>query len=128
MYPENLRYTKEHEWAKLEGSLIRVGITDFAQESLGDIVYVDLPAVGSAVTAGQPMGEVESTKSVSDLYAPISGTVQERNGSLEDTPELINQEPYGQGWMVIIEPQRPEDLDALLDAPGYERLLDSTGI
>jgi glycine cleavage system H protein len=121
-YPDDLRYSKEHEWARTEDDgRIRVGITDFAQDALGDVVYVDLPEPGTQVTAGQAFGEVESTKSVSDVYAPISGTIVERNGALEDTPELVNQQPYGEGWLVAIEAADPSELDALLDGAAYRK-------
>ena len=119
-FPDDLRYSKEHEWARTESDgRIRVGITDFAQDALGDVVYVDLPEPGTKVTAGQPLGEVESTKSVSDVYAPVSGTVVERNGALEGTPELVNQQPYGDGWLVAIEASDPAELDRLLDGRAY---------
>jgi glycine cleavage system H protein len=119
-HPDDLRYSKEHEWARTEDDgRIRVGITDFAQDALGDVVYVDLPEPGTQVTAGQAFGEVESTKSVSDVYAPVSGTVVERNGALEDTPELVNQQPYGDGWLVAIEAADPAELENLLDASTY---------
>ena len=119
-YPDDLRYTKEHEWVRDEGDgRVRVGITDYAQDALGDVVYVDVPETGTEVTAGQPFGEVESTKSVSDVYAPVSGTVIERNGALEERPELVNEDPYGDGWMVAIEVADPGQLGALLDAKAY---------
>lgn len=119
-YPDELRYSKEHEWARTEqDGRVRVGITDFAQDALGDVVYVDLPEPGTEVSAGQAFGEVESTKSVSDVYAPISGTVVERNGALDEKPELVNQQPYGDGWLVAIEAADPAELEQLLDAPGY---------
>jgi glycine cleavage system H protein len=118
-FPEDLRYSKEHEWARVEGGRVRVGITDFAQDALGDVVYVDLPATGTEVTAGKAFGEVESTKSVSDVFAPASGTVVERNGALEDRPELVNEEPYGDGWLIAIEMSDPAELDRLLDSGGY---------
>jgi glycine cleavage system H protein len=118
--PEELRYSKEHEWARAEpDGRVRVGITDFAQDALGDVVYVDLPEPGTQVTAGQAFGEVESTKSVSDVYAPVSGTVVERNGALEEKPELVNQQPYGDGWLVAIEATDPSQLDVLLDGDAY---------
>jgi len=102
--PEDLKYTAEHEWVRAtESHTLRVGITDYAQSALGDIVYVSLPGVGTAVTAGQPMGEVESTKSVSDVFAPVAGTVLTRNDALESQPELLNSDPYGEGWIVEIE-------------------------
>lgn len=126
MYPENLRYTKEHEWAQLEDGKVRVGITHYAQDSLGDIVYVDLPSPGTTVTANQPFGEVESTKSVSDLYSPVSGTILERNGELEDSPELVNQDPYDRGWMVVIEPADPAEVEGLLSAADYKALIEAS--
>jgi glycine cleavage system H protein len=121
-FPDDRRYTKEHEWALDEGAgRIRVGITDFAQDALGDVVYVDVPEVGTEVTAGQPFGEVESTKSVSDVYSPVSGRVIERNANLEDKPELVNADPYGDGWIVAIEAADTSQLDGLLDAEAYRR-------
>lgn len=125
MYPNDLRYTKEHEWARSEDGGIRVGITHFAQDSLGDIVYVDIPAPGTTVTADQPFGEVESTKSVSDLFSPVSGTILERNGELEDAPELVNQDPYGKGWMVLIEPSDIGRLDTLMNDEDYKALVET---
>ena len=119
-YPEDLRYTEQHEWVRLEGDLIRVGITDFAQDALGDVVYVDIPEVGTQVEAGQPFGEVESTKSVSDVYSPVTGTVIERNEKLGDEPDLVNHQPYGEGWMVVIELANKDELGALLDAAAYK--------
>lgn len=126
MNPEDLRYTQEHEWARLEGDRVTVGITQYAQDALGDVVYVDLPATGTRVEAGQPFGEVESTKSVSDLYAPVNGTIVERNETLESAPELVNSDPYGQGWMVVIEADAPADVDALLGAQAYANLTEAT--
>jgi glycine cleavage system H protein len=124
--PDNLRYTAEHEWVRVgAGNVVRVGITDHAQESLGDIVFVNLPEVGSAVEAGQAMGEVESTKSVSDVYAPVSGTVTRRNDALDGQPELVNADPYGEGWMVEITVAGPASLADLLDAKAYQGLTDS---
>jgi glycine cleavage system H protein len=121
--PEDLRYTTEHEWVREEGpGRVRVGITDYAQDALGDIVYVDVPEVGAAVTAGQPLGEVESTKSVSDVYAPVSGTALERNPLLEDRPELVNEQPYGDGWLVVLEVA--EAGEALLDADAYRAFVE----
>jgi glycine cleavage system H protein len=120
-YPEDLRYSREHEWARSEDGRVRVGITDFAQDALGDVVYVDLPEAGAQVTAGQAFAEVESTKSVSDVYAPISGTIVERNGALDDKPELVNEQPYGDGWLVAIEPTDPSELEQLLDSPAYQQ-------
>jgi glycine cleavage system H protein len=121
--PDDLRYTKEHEWVRVEGSLARVGITDYAQDALGDVVYVDLPAVGASVAAHEPLGEVESTKSVSDVYSPLAGTVVERNAAIDDRPELVNEQPYGDGWLVLIEPNDPGAVDGLLDAAGYKALV-----
>jgi glycine cleavage system H protein len=119
-YPKELKYTSEHEWAAVEeGDRVRVGITDFAQDALGDVVYVDLPEPGTQVSSGQAFGEVESTKSVSDVYAPVSGTIVERNGALEEKPELVNQQPYGDGWLVAIEAADPAELEHLMDAAGY---------
>jgi glycine cleavage system H protein len=120
-FPQELRYTEQHEWIRAEGDRIRVGITDFAQDALGDVVYVDVPEVGTEVKAGQAFGEVESTKSVSDVYAPVSGTVVERNGTLSDAPETVNDDPYGQGWMIVIEPTDRSELEALLDASAYQQ-------
>jgi glycine cleavage system H protein len=124
MYPDDLRYTPEHEWIRRESpTVLRFGITSFATEALGDVVYVALPAVGSALTAGQPCGEVESTKSVSDLYAPLDGTVAEVNSALEDSPEMVNAEPYGEGWMVDVQCATAEEADSawssLLSAAQY---------
>src|SRR5207247_2412270 len=101
-FPEDLRYTNEHEWARLEGTRVRVGITDFAQDALGDVVYVDLPEVGAIVEAAAPFGEVESTKSVSDVYSPVSGTIAERNPLIEGRPGLVHQQPYGDGWLSAV--------------------------
>lgn len=120
--PEELRYTEEHEWVRRDDAEVTVGITDHAQEQLGDVVYVDLPPDGTAVTAGEAFGEVESTKSVSDLYAPVTGTVTRRNDALEDRPELLNSDPYGAGWLVRIQPEDGDAVDALLDAPAYRDL------
>lgn len=125
MYPDDLRYTKEHEWARAEGASVRVGITHYAQDALGDIVYVDLPAPGTQVSSGQAFGEVESTKSVSDIYSPVSGTIAERNARLEESPELINQDPYGEGWMVLIEASSVSELDGLLSAADYQAFIES---
>lgn len=123
-YPEDLKYTREHEWAAVEeGDRVRVGITDFAQDALGDVVYVEVPEEGTEVRAGEPFGEVESTKSVSDIYSPVTGTVIERNPTLSDSPELVNQDPYGQGWLVVIQMTDATELDRLMDAAGYTRTL-----
>ena len=130
MTPEDLRYTAEHEWARAQGAtgggtVVRVGITDYAQEQLGDIVFVQLPAVGTAVTGGEPFGEVESTKSVSDVYAPVTGTIIARNDVLDGQPELLNSDPYGEGWIVEIQVDDPTVLDSLLDAAAYQGMLDA---
>jgi glycine cleavage system H protein len=120
--PEELRYTPEHEWVAQGGPAVKVGITHFAQDALGDIVYVQLPDPGTVVEAGQALGEVESTKSVSEIYAPLSGTVVARNDRLVDEPELINTDPYGAGWLVEIELADPTRVGQLLDATGYRGL------
>jgi glycine cleavage system H protein len=127
-YPNELKYSSEHEWAALEnGNRARVGITDFAQDALGDVVYVDLPEEGTPVQAGEAFGEVESTKSVSDIFSPVTGKILERNAVLADTPEVVNQDPYGEGWMVVIEVGDPEELDGLMDAQAYRRLVEEGG-
>jgi glycine cleavage system H protein len=124
-FPDDLRYTKEHEWVRDEGSgRARVGITDYAQDALGDVVYVDVPQTGTDVTAGQPFSEVESTKSVSDVYAPVSGTVLERNAQLEDRSELVNEQPYGDGWLVVVEMSEPAQLEGLMDAGAYRAFVE----
>ena len=123
MIPDELRYTDKHEWVRTgDGTSVRVGITDYAQDALGDIVFVDLPEAGTAVTAGEALGEVESTKSVSEIYAPLTGTVVGRNDELTGQPELVNTEPYGSGWLVDIEPSDDTWQDDLLDADGYREL------
>jgi glycine cleavage system H protein len=126
-FPEDLRYTEQHEWARKEGNLVRVGITDYAQDQLGDIVYVEIPEVGTEVRAGEPFGEVESTKSVSEVYAPVSGRVVERNDLLADSPEVVNEDPYGDGWMVLIDPADPSELDELMDAQRYRSFIEREG-
>jgi glycine cleavage system H protein len=120
--PEELRYSAEHEWVRVEGASATIGITDFAQDSLGDIVFVQLPDVGTDVIAGAGITEIESTKSVSDIYAPVTGTVTAVNEALEDQPELVNQDPYGAGWIMTIECSTPDELAALLDAAAYRAL------
>ncbi len=128
MYPEDLRYTSEHEWVRSPGETdgaVRVGITDFAQEALGDIVYVSLPEIGGEVDQGAAVGELESTKSVSDLYAPVSGKVVARNESLDATPELVNSDPYGAGWLFEVLPSDQSQLDALLEVDAYTKTLES---
>ncbi len=118
--PLDLKYTKSHEWIRLEGDEITMGITDFAQDALGDVVFFDPPEVGDELNKGEPMGEVESVKAVSDVYSPISGQVLAVNESLEDQPELVNQEPFGQGWMVKIKISDTEELSELLEAAAYQ--------
>jgi glycine cleavage system H protein len=120
--PADRKYTSEHEWARTDDNKVVVGITDYAQDQLGDVVYVGLPEPGTAVTAGEPLGEVESTKSVSDIYSPVTGTVVEKNAAVEQTPELVNSDPYGDGWLVVIEPG-VEESAALLSAQDYRALI-----
>ena len=120
--PDDLKYTADHEWVRAEGNQLRVGITDFAQDALGDVVYVGLPGVGDTVTAGQACGEVESTKSVSEIYAPVSGTVVAVNGDVADNPERVNTDPYGDGWMFVIEVAE-EPSDGLLDPAAYTAVI-----
>jgi glycine cleavage system H protein len=120
--PEELRYSTDHEWTRAEGDRIRVGITDYAQDALGDVVFVDLPKVGTAIDAHSAIGEVESTKSVSEIYAPVSGTVTAVNATLSSAPESVNADPYGEGWICEITTTSSADYDALLDAAGYHAL------
>ena len=122
--PGELRYSSDHEWARLEDGKVRIGITDYAQDALGDVVFVQVPDAGISVKAGESFSEVESTKSVSDIYAPISGTVVEVNADLADAPERINEDPYGDGWICIIEPDDPAQVEKLLDAAGYRALVE----
>jgi glycine cleavage system H protein len=126
MYPEDLKYTREHEWARVEGNRATIGITDYAQDSLGDIVYVDIPQTGTEVTAGMRFGEVESTKSVSDIYSPVSGTITDRNGDLDKNPEIINSDPYGRGWLVVVEVSDTSQFDGLMDADAYSKLVNES--
>lgn len=121
--PKELRYSQEHEWARVEGNTVRIGITDFAQSELGDIVFVELPEVGAQLTANEPFGSVESVKTVSELYAPISGKVVAVNEELNDNPEYVNESPYDKAWMIIIEPSDPSELDNLLTAEQYEQMI-----
>lgn len=123
MVPDDLRYTPDHEWLRPAEGPVRIGITHYAQDSLGDIVYVALPTVGAEVRKGASLGEIESTKSVADLYAPVSGTVTTVNERLRDAPELVNQDPYGDGWIAEIDPTDRSEIDGLLDAAAYQRLL-----
>jgi len=125
--PAELKYTREHEWAKVEGDRARIGITDFAQEQLGDVVFVELPKVGALVTAMQSFGVVESVKAVSDLFAPLSGEVVEVNGELAKTPETVNADPYGQGWMIVVKYADARELDTLMSAAEYEKLIAAAG-
>ncbi len=118
--PVELRYSRDHEWVRMESSLARIGITDFAQDALGDVVYVELPEVGLVVTANSAFAEIESTKSVSDVFAPVSGEVIEVNDVLEERPELVNEEPYGDGWICVIQPSAEAELDELMDAESYK--------
>jgi glycine cleavage system H protein len=122
--PDGLRYSTDHEWARPEDGRVRVGITDYAQDALGDVVYVDLPEVGASVEKGQACAEVESTKSVSEIYAPVTGSVAEVNTDLSDNPERLNEDPYGEGWICTIELEDPAQLDELLDAEGYRALIE----
>jgi glycine cleavage system H protein len=123
--PPDLRYTKEHEWTKMEGDRARIGITAFAQEQLGDVVFVELPKVGARVSAMKPFGVVESVKSVSDLFAPLSGEVVEINAELPKKPELVNRDPYGQGWMIVVKLADPAEVATLLTAEAYEQFIAS---
>lgn len=122
--PEDLRYSTDHEWIRVDGNKVRIGITDYAQDALGDVVFVDLPEVGSSADAGASISEVESTKSVSDIYAPVSGTIAEVNADLADAPERLNEDPYGEGWICSIELSDPSQIDGLLDAAGYRALVE----
>jgi glycine cleavage system H protein len=123
--PLDLLYSPDHEWARVEpDGRVRIGITDYAQDALGDVVYVAVPTLGVRVTAGQSFSEIESTKSVSDIFAPITGTIAEVNEALADSPERVNQDPYGSGWLCVIDPDDAGELDGLLDAAGYQALID----
>ncbi len=121
--PDGLRYTKDHEWTKLEGARARVGITDHAQGELTDVVYVELPPIGKVVKPGEPIGTVESVKAVSEIFAPVGGEVVDVNKALEDAPEAVNKDPYGAGWMVVLEASDPTQAKTLLDAAAYRRLI-----
>ena len=125
--PDDLKYTKDHEWARQKGTKVLVGITDFAQDQLGDVVFVELPAVGDEVKRGESFGVVESTKAVSELFAPVSGKVVEVNDPLVEAPESINEDPYEEGWMIAIEPSDPKELTELLDAAAYKAHVDEQG-
>ena len=123
--PEELRYTSEHEWVRVEGDRARVGITDYAQDALGDVVFVELPEVGAVVAAGATFSEVESTKSVSEVFAPVSGRVVEANAELTDSPQTINEDPYGKGWIFAVEMSDPSEAGGLMDAAAYRALLEN---
>lgn len=123
--PDDLRYSSDHEWVRVEDNGLRLGVTDYAQDALGDVVFVQLPEVGASVEAGGVLGEVESTKSVSEIYAPVSGTVSEVNADLDGSPELINSDPYGGGWIVVITPADPAAVGGLLDADAYRQLTEA---
>ena len=125
--PTELRYSTDHEWVRVEESLVRIGITDFAQDALGDVVYVELPEDGAQVAQNASFAEVESTKSVSDIFAPVSGEIAEVNDALEDQPELVNEDPYGDGWICIIQVNSLDELDALMDADGYRSFVSEDG-
>ena len=124
--PDDLRYSSDHEWVRLEDGRLRLGITDYAQDALGDVVFVEIPSVGAEVAAAAKVSEVESTKSVSDIYAPVAGRVVEVNGALADSPERLNDDPYGEGWICIIEPSDPAAVSELLDADAYRRLIEGS--
>ena len=121
--PKDLRYSKEHEWVKVEGDKMRIGISDFAQSELGDIVFVELPEVGATISVDEPFGSVESVKTVSELYAPVSGTIVEVNEELNDNPEYVNESAYEKAWMIVIEPSNPSGIDDLMTAEQYEEML-----
>lgn len=122
-YPENLRYTKDHEWVSIEGNVATIGITDFAQHELGDIVYVDINTKGKALNAEEIFGTVEAVKTVSDLFLPVAGTISEVNPALDGSPDLVNTDPYGEGWMVKVTVDNPADVDALMDATAYKAMV-----
>jgi glycine cleavage system H protein len=122
-FPAELRYTKEHEWVRLEGDVVTIGITDYAQKELGDIVYVEVETVGDEVEADEVFGTVEAVKTVSDLYMPVSGEILEKNEALEDAPETVNNDPYGEGWMIKVKVANPDDVAALLSAEDYQAIL-----
>jgi glycine cleavage system H protein len=124
-FPEDLRYTREHEWVRINGTTARVGITDYAQDALGDVVYVDLPTAGATVAAMATCCEVESTKSVSEIFSPVSGTIAEVNSDLSDTPQMINEDPYGKGWIFSVEMSDSAEVEGLMDAHAYQAFLDN---
>ena len=122
-FPTNVKYTKEHEWIRQEGDVAYVGITDYAQEQLGDIVFVDIPTEGETLAANEVFGTIEVVKTISDLFLPVSGEILEQNEALADQPELVNKDPYGEGWIIKIKPDADADFDSLLDAEGYKALI-----
>mgnify|MGYP000052706156 FL=1 len=124
--PDDLRYSPDHEWVRLENGQLRLGITDYAQDALGDVVYVEIPEMGLTIDASGKVSEVESTKSVSDIYAPVAGTIVAVNDALSDSPERLNDDPYGEGWICVIEPTDASSVDALLDVDGYRRLIEGS--
>ena len=124
--PDDLRYSPDHEWVRLENGQLRLGITDYAQDALGDVVYVEIPEMGLTIDASGKVSEVESTKSVSDIYAPVAGTIVAVNDALSDSPERLNDDPYGEGWICVIQPTDPNSVDALLDVDGYRRLIEGS--
>ena len=124
-YPSDLRYTAEHEWARLDGDVVRVGITFYAQDALGDVVYVELPDPGTRVTQDAPFGEIQSPKAVSDLFAPVTGEIVERNDEVTTAPELVNEDPYGEGWLVAIRPDNKAEIEGLMTAAAYTELVES---
>ena len=125
-FPEQLKYSEEHEWVAVDGAQARIGITDFAQDSLGDVVYVELPGVGANVMAHASCAEIESTKSVSEIFSPVTGTIVEVNAALDDAPEQVNSDPYGTGWIFVVEMADPSEIDTLLDAVAYRALVEET--
>ncbi|NLC14931.1 MAG: glycine cleavage system protein GcvH, partial [Firmicutes bacterium] len=125
--PEDLKYTKEHEWVRVDNGKARVGVTFYAQDQLGDVVFVELPEVGTEIRAGAMFATVESVKAVSDVYAPVSGTIVEVNEALNDSPELVNEDPYNEGWMVVIELSDPSELDNLMDSTAYQKMVEEGG-
>lgn len=124
-FPQNLKYTNEHEWIRLEGDIAYVGITDYAQEQLGDIVFVDIPTVGETLEADETFGTIEVVKTISDLFLPVAGEVLEQNESLEENPELVNKDPYGEGWLIKMKPANAEDINDLLDAEAYKTVVNN---
>jgi glycine cleavage system H protein len=127
MYPDDLRYSSEHEWARPEGGRVRVGITQFAAEKMSDVVFIELPQVGAKITFMQPFGVIESVKAVSDLFAPVSGTVVEVNTALANAPEVVNSDPYGQGWIAVVDPADPAELQKLMTAEQYRKVVGEAG-